>query len=1167
MSHPKNQTDKASSINEQLSLYDSFIETIASYKDKLIFSSEEIDTALADAKRAKERYVAAIKEDELRRKEQSEKERRESERISRITSMELPLDWENSFSTDLKAVGIHASNVSDGLILSLTNLGIVDIEYISAITGEDMVSVINSLKGSIYQDPDKWGECFYKGWETADEYLSGNLRRKWKTAVDADKKYHGYFSDNIRAIEAVMPESICHEDIYITLGSPWVPSDVIDEFMEYLFGKNPLLKNLSSDDEKKKVTEALQVRHDELTGSWEIPVKSRYDHSIGVDMDFGTPRMNALQILENTLNMKNIAVYDVRYSPTGKTHRVLNRVETISAVEKQYKMKNAFNDWVWSDKNRKEHLERIYEDKYSCIRKRHYDGSFLSFPGMSDDIELYPYQKNAAARIIFSPNTLLAHDVGSGKTYTMIAAAMEMKRMGISKKNMFAVPNNIVGQWKRIFEMLYPSANILCIEPSNFIPEKRINVLKKIRDNDFDGIIMAYSCFEQIPVSTEFVIGEYKALETEINNALMQTYRTTTKLRKKKEQLSKIINELIKEEEDCEKICFDDLGISRLFVDEAHNFKNVPIDTKMDKVLGISPKGSSKCRDMLFKIRSVQKKNNGGGVILATATPITNSITDAYIMQSYLQSGELALLDLQSFDSWVGMFAEKVTEFEIDVDTSGYRLATRFSRFHNLPELTAMLSSVADFHCNDKCDGIPEHDGYNDVLISPSDELRDYIDELSIRADDVRNGYVSRKDDNMLKISGDGRKAALDMRLIEPNLNFSYQSKVSRCADNVFDIWLESESSRSTQLIFCDTSTPKTGFNMYDELKRLLVKKGIPENEIAFIHDAENEKQRTRLFSEMRKGDVRILIGSTFKLGLGVNVQDKLLALHHLDIPWRPADMTQREGRILRQGNTNPKVKIFRYITEGSFDAYSWQLLETKQRFISDLLSGAVSERSRSDIENTVLNYAEIKALAIGDPLIKKRIETSNELTKFISLQKNVIRTAEILEAELSEIPKKLEEIKCRMENSRLDIERYKREHSNLKSNVREKFRNKLFAELSCNIMKSCERELFLYQGFSVILPADMMKEKPFIYLQGNERYYVELGESKSGYLVRIDNFLKCLPDYLKKLERNSEKLIERKREIEKKLAHKEDHSEQIRRLKSKLEKIDEELGVNANEQ
>lgn len=1170
MKRSKKKTTRDSVLDRQFTLFDSFFDALTIGHSQFGFTDEETDLALNELRKAKERYSKAVRETNQEREAQAERERiekeqQEKEHIRQVTTMEIPMDWDNSFCEDERAANIHAESIADGLIISLTTLGMVDIEYISAITGEDIVTVISTLKGAIYQNPEKWDECFYKGWETEEEYLSGNLHRKWKAAKEANKKYRGYFKDNVKAIEAALPAPIHHEDIYITLGSPWVPTDIIDDFIEHLFGEVPGLKYMHPAENRKRYAESLKVKHDEMTGSWEVPVKTRYNHSIGVDVDYGTAKINALHILEKTLNMKTVAVYDVvtcLTTSSGK-RKELNKSETILAIEKQTKMIEAFKDWVWQDERRKERLEIIYENQYSCVRKRRFNGSFLSFPEMASDVELYPYQKNAVARILFAPNTLLAHDVGAGKTYTMIAAAMELKRMGLSRKNLFVVPNNLVGQWQTIYKKLYPTANILCVEPKQYTPSKRSGILKNIRDKEYDGIIMAYSCFEQIPISRDFMIKEYEALKDEIDERLSKESRATSKLKKKKETISKLLSELVvKAVALNDDVFFDELGISRLFVDEAHNYKNVPLETKIDKVLGISAAGSAKCQDMLDKTRVVQKQNNGGGIVFATATPITNSITDAYIMQKYLQSGELAMMDLQSFDSWVGMFAERVSEFEVDVDTSGYRLATRFSKFHNLPELTSLLASVADFHQIDASAGIPELDGYDDELIGQTDDLYNFLGQISMRAEDVRRGYVSRNTDNMLKITSDGRKAALDMRLVQPMLPFTYQSKVSRCADRVFDIWTVTASQRSTQLVFCDSSTPKPGFNMYDELRRILVAKGIPNDEIAFVHDAETEKQRVKLFSAMQKGGIRILIGSTFKLGLGVNVQDKLIAVHHLDVPWRPADMTQREGRILRQGNTNSKVQIFRYITEGSFDAYSWQLLETKQRFICDLLSGSLVERSGSDIENTVLNYAEIKALAVGNPAVKKRIETANELAKFVSLQKRAIQTKVQLEEELRDTPLKIKEQELRISNCKLDLTLYEQSFKELDKVKREKFREGLYTLVNGNVLKPKERKAFTYQGFSVLLPANMVKEKPFVYIQGNGRYYVELSGSKTGGLIRVDNFLNGLEDHLTKLKNNLEHIHERKKAIEMLLAESEDYSEQIEQLKRELQILDNQLGV-----
>nr|WP_296169194.1 SNF2-related protein [uncultured Ruminococcus sp.] len=1158
----------------QLSLFD--ILGLAGNIDSK-YSSDEIEEVIGKLRAAK-RTAEKHEENERRRREKEELERKAREEkekkeahIREVTCMDLPLDWENAFNQDVRTQGIHADSISDGLIFSLSNLGRVDIEYISSITGEDYKTIIGALKGSIYQNPETWDECFYKGWETSEEYLSGNMMRKWKAAKEADKEYDGYFADNVKAIEKVLPPTVATKDIYVTLGSPWVPTDIIDDFIEHLLGDWRRYW-YSIDNE-----EDFNTKHDELTGTWEIPFKSRYNHDVKVTRTYGTDRINALHILERTLNMKSVAVTDEVVCNTNSSgkKRVINQSETILAIEKQNKMIKAFQKWIWDDERRKERLEIIFENNFSCVRRRIFDGSFLRFSNMSPAISLYPYQKDAVARILFTPNTLLAHDVGAGKTYVMIAAAMEMHRMGLSEKNMFVVPNNIVGQWKNIFYAMYPSANILCVEPKSFAPSKRESVLERIRDVDFDGIIIAYSCFERIPLSKEYYQNQLIDEQELIAEIAGKKNKTTSRLKKKQEAVSKALSELAVTMDDLYNgVYFDDLGITRLFVDEAHNFKNVPIETKADKVLGISASGSKKCKDMMDKVHMVQKKNDGAGVVFATGTPITNSITDAFIMQMYLQSGELAMLDLQNFDSWIGMFAERSTEFEIDVDTSSYRLATRFSKFHNLPELTSLLSSIADFHQVDTSVGIPKIDGYTDALVSKTNEFADYLKDISQRAEDVRKGYVNRKDDNMLKITMDGRKAALDLRQVDPSAMFTYQSKVARCVENVADIYFRTTAQKSVQIIFCDTSTPKTGFNIYDEVKTMLQSKGVPSDKIAFIHDARTEAQRNTMFAQVRKGDIRVLLGSTFKLGLGVNIQDKLIALHHIDVPWRPADMTQREGRILRQGNTNSKVQIFRYITEGSFDAYSWQLLETKQRFITGLLSGSLTERSGTDIEDTVLDYAEVKALAVGNPLVKERVKTANELSRYLTLQRKLVDSRIRMEKELLEMPGKISNQENNIAQCEADIAFYngwKQENpepvdSKVKKEATEKrkhLREYIHSSLIGYVLEPKEKALTTYRGFEIILPANMTREKPYIWLKRNGRYYVELGDTNTGNLIRIDNFLDDLQKHFDKLKNGFAKLQEREYQLKEELKKHESFSDEIVECRKKLEILNKKLGVD----
>lgn len=1041
---------------------------------------------------------------------------KENAHIAKVTKMELSPDWSNPFSDDARAVGIFAQNAVDGLALSLNNLGAVDIEYISQITGLSVKNVIAELSGSVYQNPDKWHECFYKGWETSEEYLSGKVFEKLKSAKKANKKYKGYFRDNVAALEKVLPNKISAEDIYVTPGSPWVPEDIIDDFINYLLG--------DCDTSNRKTQ--FHTEHDSSICLWKIPCKTRYKGQVKSNNTYGTKRIEALQIIEKTLNMRPIIVTDEVASYTAKSgkKRVINKQETILAAEKQQIIIKEFQKWIWQDKSRRERLENIYYETYASSIARRYDGGFLSFPKMSEKENLFDYQKNAVARIMFSSNTLLAHEVGSGKTFVMIAAGMKMRQIGISKKNMYVVPNSIVRQWKSLFERLYPKANILCIEPSCFTPNKREKAILDIKNGDYDGIVIAYSCFGEIPVAANVTDDRF------------------------------------------DMVCFEDLGINTLFVDEAHNYKNLTIKTKISNVLGISAGGSAKCSDMYEKIRIVQTQNNGKGIVFATGTPITNSLTDAYVMQKYLQFEEMSLINLQSFDAWIGMFAEKVTEAEIGVDTSKFRMTTRFSKFHNLPELGILLASVTDFHSVDKENGIPNLAEYSDDIIPRTDELKLYLESVSKRADIIHAHMIDPKIDNMLKVTTDGRKAALDMRLIDSNVDSTYKSKAAHCAENVMNIYKRTAPKKSTQIIFCDTSTPKPGFNLYDEMKRLLVGMGAVENEIAFIHDAKNEKAREEIFSAMQAGKIRILIGSTFKLGIGVNVQNKLVALHHLDVPWRPADMVQREGRILRQGNENKDVEIYRYITEGSFDAYSWQLLESKQKVISSILSGNADRRSCGEIDDYVLNYAEVKAIAIGSPLLKERVKCANELTRYETLRRKMAETRVSLEVEMLELPNKINHQTELIEKAKADKEFVESNSFLYQKAERKELRERLYKLLIKNELCNKETKAISYRGFDVILPSGMVKHKPFVYIENNGRYRIELGLAKNGILTRIDNYIDNFEQHLETFENNLKNLQKRRQDIAEELSKHKNYSDKIQILKDRIREIDRELGVR-NEQ
>ncbi len=1097
------------------------------------------------------------------------------------TSERLSLDWDDVFS-DAPAPENRSGtpmSIEDAFIASLNHRASVDIEYISELCQEDMKTVISSLEASdaVYQNPLKWQECYYLGFESADEYLSGNILEKLRVAKEANEKHGGYFSRNISALRRVLPKRTKAEDIYATIGSPWLPSEIIDQFIVHLLGKATCYYYSK---------EYLSTKHDVATGSWEIPLKSRYDYGKSrtlCNFTYGTRFINALEIIERTLNQKLPTVYDTKTERVGgktKTTRVLNETESMLAQEKQKLILEEFAKWVFTSAQRKSKIEKIFNERYGCVVARQYSGAFLALPELNPNIHLYPYQKNAIARILFSPNTLLAHDVGAGKTYIMVAAGHELRRMGISKKNLYVVPNSLTGQWTDAYHELYPDARLLTVTPSQFNPTNRAKTLRLMRDGDFEAIIIAYSCFDRIALSKDYLIRELEEKKNEIDDALKNPKRQTAALRRRQHTLEESLKKargentvpmlpapeaeglLTSGDGGEDDIYFEDLGINTMFLDEGHNYKNIKLDTKM-QLLGVSETYSTKCEGMLKKVHCIQRQNGGRGVVFATGTPITNSVSDVYTMQRYLQNGELELLELQSFDSWVGMFAEKHTEFEIDVDTSNFRMATRLSRFFNLPELTTLFASVTDFHKVDKTNEIPEFSGYTDILIPKTADFAEYLEDISRRADMVRKHQVPRKQDNLLLITTDGRKAALDIRLVKKSVSFTTSSKVYKCAERIADIYFKTEAQKRTQLVFCDTSTPKAGFNVYDELRGLLEILGVKSEEIEYAHNATTDAQRGRLFSKVNRGEIRVLIGSTFKVGMGVNVQERLVALHHLDLPWRPSDVTQREGRILRQGNTCESVQIFRYVTEGSFDAYSWQLLETKQRFIEDILSGFVTDRSASDVGDVSLSYGEIKALAVGNPLIKERIECANTLSKFKLLASKDSEERESLQGELASIPEKKQRQARLIAACRNDVEFLAQVgEDTLTKEAKAEFRDIIAEGLRDGELLTEERVITTYRGFDIVIPAGMMRQAPYVFLCRDGRYFLELGESDKGIIVRIDNKLESLAKHLEVLIAAESELKRRERSIKSELRRESDYQSRIDYYKKKLSELDERLGV-----
>lgn len=1067
-------------------------------------------------------------------------EAKEAERVKRATSFDLPTDYVNAYAEQVKDAFLD--DVSDALAYCMGMFGRVDMEYIAAVTGRSVPETVRALRAteSVYQDPALWQECFYKGWVTADEYLSGNVLEKYNRAKEATAKYLGHFDPNVAALQPLLPLPIAGKDIYFTLGSPWIPDTMVNDFVVQLLHLTFRLKD--------------GVKHDAKLNNWTV----RYGLSAS---KYNTPRMSAVEIIERTLNNEPVRVYDLVAKPNkwgyGDKRRydhVLNQVETIAAQDAQRRIIAEFESFVRSDPKRIKTLEDIFYARYGCLRVRRYNGRYLTLPGKNPAITLFPHQKDAVARIIFSRSTLLAHSVGTGKTYIMIAACMEMRRMGLSKKNFFVVPNNILGQWQKAFDDLYPSSRVLTVFPKDFAPKKREEMLQRLRDEDYDAVLMAYSTFSLIPLGLSAAITEIdrKLRSLPDQPGYRGVRRELTDRRARLEEHRR--------NQPKGKVLFEDLHITGLFVDEAHNYKNITIDTG---VVGRFAKPSGeRSDDMYRKIRYLNTTKGLKSVVFATGTPITNSIADMYAMQTFLQAGELHFLGLDTFDEWALMFGEQSEDFEIDVDAVNYRMRTRFNRFHNLPELTNIFASVADFHLEESESLFSGTVGYHNVVV-PRNQLQiAYINSLAERAKNIRL-HQGEEGDNLLKVTGDGRKAALDYRLIDDSAPAMPHSKTVYCADNVYRIYIEQPTS--TQLVFCDVSTPKSSFNIYDEMKRLLIARGIPEAQIAFVHTAAKEQERKLLFDAVNRGDVRVLLGSTFKLGTGVNVQKRLFAVHHLDVPWRPGDMVQREGRMLRQGNLNDQVEVYRYITDGSFDAYSWQLLESKQRFISQLLYNSLDRRDGEDLDNMTLTYAQIKALAIGNPLIKERVETANLLTKLLLRSRCKEARRELLQARIAALPEEIEQLKQTLACCRKDNALYNRHRGDLVS--RRAIGETILARLNTEVECTEDEVLETYKGFALVLPKGVVLQTPVLVVRGSHDWRTDIDRSAIAIINKVDAIIEHFAERGEKLSKRIKSDTWELEEAETELAAQDNLDEQIAQTRAQLENLDAALGVKHDEQ
>lgn len=1066
---------------------------------------------------------------------------------------ELSWDLINDVTSD-KDDEFLVCGVGDAFYDCIRNKGVVDIYYIAEKSEVDKDDVIRELEGVIIMNPAKFKGNIYEGYETVEEYLSGNLHTKRKFAQNATAMYNGLFDSNIKLLDSVMSCTVYFDEVDLQPGMSFISGHVIDLFIEHLFGK------FLSMSYHRSGSTVFNVSHDEITGEWEIPFKNRYKGTIKNIATYGTRYKTGMAILEDILNNRDSVVYEnsTRYSDSGT--RRINKAATAMVQEKKELIISEFDQWVKKTPEIREIVEQSYLEQYGYIRRRVFNGKFIS--NQWGKYTLYDYQRDSVARIIFTRNCLLALSVGLGKTIIMIVAALELMRMKIAKKIVFSVPNNIFSQFRDAFNDISPDADVSFIDTAKFRKDKRNSVLKDIAESDEGIFVFPYSCFDMICLSEEYYRKEINDELQKIKESLKQKSGGISALAKREKALKKKLRDLDESKITEQQFYFDDLGFNMLFVDEIHNYKNISISTST-LARGINKKGSAKCNRMLDKVHYIQKTNGGAGVVFATGTPISNSMTDIFVMQKYLQSGELSLLGLNTFDAWANEFCLKTNEFEIDVDTSQYRWVTRYSKFVNLPELSAIFSSVAEFSDKKFSEDVPDFDGYIDVKVPKTKDFQDYLTAISERCDAVRKQNVELEEDNMLKITVDGRLAALDLRLVLPDQEYTNKSKVAYCAGQVFEIYCQTKASLSTQLVFCDSSTPKPGFNIYDEMKELLTLHGIPESEIAFVHDATTDAQRKKLFEKVSSGEVRVLIGSTYKLGTGVNVQDKLIAIHHLDIPWKPSDMMQREGRIIRQGNENEKVYIYRYITEGSFDAYSYQLLENKQKIITQILSGSVSSRSVSDVDETVLSYGEIKALAIGNPLIKERVKVANEISRYRALRNKNEESILALRKEHKDVLEMLKRQNQLIELSFADKsfldDNPPASANGLRKTVQEKVINAL-KDKSIIAEEQCIAED--YCGFRIIRPRRISEEKPYLIIERNNRYKVLMGNADRGVMIRIDNVLAKIPEIHSNYIVLREALKQKLTDIEKEIKNSNNYSKEIETLTQALASIDQRLGV-----
>ena len=1053
---------------------------------------------------------------------------------------------------------------SEALAVSLGEKATIDMDYMMELSGKSENEIFEDLKGVIFLNPlYEYGNSYEPKYLMADEYLSGNVREKLRIAKNSAELYPEDYKVNVEALQKVQPKDLTASEISVRLGATWLPPDDVQEFIFHLL-ETPRYAQWN-----------IKVHFSPFTSEWNIEGKSYDKGNVRAYNTYGTSRINAYKIIEETLNLKDVRIFDYIEDDEGKKKAVLNKKETAIAQSKQEMIKQEFQDWIWSDPERRERLCKSYNEKFNSVRPREYDGSHIIFNGMNPEIELREHQKNAVAHILYGGNTLLAHAVGAGKTFEMVAAAQESKRLGLCNKSLFVVPNHLTEQWAAEYLQLYPAANILVATKKDFETKNRKKFCGRIATGDYDAVIIGHSQFEKIPMSIERQRAILEQQLEEITGGIAELKRnrgenfSIKQLEKSKKSIKQKLDKLNDQTKKDDVVTFEELGVDRLFVDESHYYKNLYLYTKMRNVGGIAQTEAQKSSDLFMKSRYLDEITGGRGTVFATGTPISNSMVELYTIQRYLQYNTLVKNGLQHFDAWASTFGETITAVELTPEGTGYRAKTRFAKFYNLPELMAMFKEIADIKTADMLNlPVPEAK-YHNIAVKPSEMQKEMVASLAERAEQVRGGGVDSSVDNMLKITNDGRKLALDQRMLNDMLPDFEGSKINACVDNIYRIWKENADKKSAQLVFCDLSTPKNDgtFSVYNDIRKKLIERGIPESEVKFIHEADTDMKKKELFQKTRKGEVRVLLGSTQKMGAGTNVQDKLIALHDVDCPWRPSDLEQRSGRIVRQGNENPQVDIYRYVTEQTFDAYLYQLVEGKQKFASQIMTSKSPVRSAEDIDETALSYAEIKMLATGNPYIKEKMDLDIQVQKLKMLKSNFLSEKYGLEDKVIKFyPQQIAYLKSRVEGLTKDVETAKLHPKPIDEqplgmtvsgvSYSEKAEAGQAIINACKSMNSPDAiPLGEYRGFQMELYFDTVQRNYVVKLKGETSRDVPLGDDSHGNIVRIDNgierFEETLADTKNSLENTEKQFETAKQEIEKPFAKEEE-------LKAKTARLDE---------